>query len=191
MTTTRPQPRSIMPGNTSLVMRALTPTFPAKAASNSSGPVSAQPVPARVPRLLTRMSIGPSLAVVSSTARRQPSAFSRSAATPIPPSELAVRATSDSVRAAIATRAPSALSAWAIPRPAGPGDAALGGIAGRRSRACLRPAGDVRTLGHALRLEPALRRALLLRTPSGRSDGDAPGGRGRGLDVDLARAGFG
>ena len=40
-------------------------------------------------------------------------------------------------------------------------------------------------------LEPALRRALLLRTPSGRSDGDAPGGRGRGLDVDLARAGFG
>src|SRR6266436_4093237 len=61
MTTTRPQPRSTMPGSTSCVMRTLTPRLPAKAASNSFGPESAHELPARTPRLLMGMSSVPTI----------------------------------------------------------------------------------------------------------------------------------
>src|SRR4029077_7203908 len=91
MTTTRPQPRSTIPGSTSCVMRVLTPRLPAKAVTNSAGPVSAQELPARTPRLLMRMSTGPSECWVSLTARRHPASVRRSATTPRPPRDCAVR----------------------------------------------------------------------------------------------------
>src|ERR1700724_2897995 len=84
ITTTRPQPRAIMPGSTNCVMRALTPTLPAKAASSSDGPGSAQLLPARTPRLLMRISTGPRVVSVSLTARRHPASVKRSATTPRP-----------------------------------------------------------------------------------------------------------
>src|SRR5216684_8890110 len=117
MTTMRPQLRLAIPGSTSWVMRALTPTLPANAASNSDGPVSAHELPARTPRLLMRMSTGPSTFSVSLTARRHPDSVSRSATTPRPPTDCAVRLTSASVRAATDTRTPSAASACAMPSP--------------------------------------------------------------------------
>src|SRR6266849_6581731 len=117
MTTTRPQPRVSMPGSTSCVMRALTTTLPANADSNSDGPVSAHELPARTPRLLMRMSTDPSTFSVSLNARRHPDSVSRSATTPRPPTDCAVRLTSASVRAATDTRTPSAASACAMPSP--------------------------------------------------------------------------
>jgi len=114
---TRPQPRVTIAGSTSCVMRTLVPTLPAKAASNSAGPVSLHEVPALTPRLLMRMSIGPSDCSVSETARRHPSSVSRSATMPAPCRLAAVLLTSASVRAAIATRTPSAASAIAMPSP--------------------------------------------------------------------------
>src|SRR5258708_4136052 len=55
----RPQPRSSMPWSTSWLMRTLTVTLPSNALSNSSAPVSLHELPARRPRLLTRMSTAP------------------------------------------------------------------------------------------------------------------------------------
>ena len=63
------------------------------------------------------MSIGPSAACVSVTARAHSSGFNRSAATPKPPKLSAAWLTVSAFRAAIATFAPSAASAFAMPRP--------------------------------------------------------------------------
>src|SRR5207253_1493502 len=117
MITTRPQPRSSIPGRTSCAIRVLTMTLPSKAACSSFGPVSFHEVPARAPKLLTRMSICPSASSVAATARLQPASVSTSAATPAPPMDSATRLTSASVRATTDTRAPSRARAWAMARP--------------------------------------------------------------------------
>src|ERR1700731_2613935 len=68
--------------------------------------------------------MGPSALSVSATAFRQPSPGSRPAPTPKPAIDSAAFFTSASVLATTATRAPSAASAWAMPKPM-PRDAAV------------------------------------------------------------------
>ena len=72
------------PGRTSWVIRTLDGDVALRTpASNSAGPVSLHELPARRPRLLTRMSIGPSALLGLARRRaRQPSSVSRSATTP-------------------------------------------------------------------------------------------------------------
>src|SRR5947199_112413 len=68
----RPHRRLRIPGRTSSLSWTAGSRLPARATLNCSGPVSCQEVPARMPRLLARISIGPRPAATVVLARPSP-----------------------------------------------------------------------------------------------------------------------